>query len=133
MSLVVEERTMKTVLVADDEPAIRYLYEQELSGEGFNVVVAANAEEAIRKTRECNPDLVIMDARMPGMDGVEAMGRILEERNELPVIINSAYNSYKESFLSWSADAYLTKSSDLSELKATVRHILESPREAAVQ
>jgi two-component system response regulator (stage 0 sporulation protein F) len=118
---------MKTVLVADDEPSIRTLYQRELKREGFNVVLASSGQEAIDKAREAAPDLIIMDIRMPGMDGIEAMGRILEEKNELPIIINTAYSSYKDSFLSWAADAYLTKSSDLSELKQTIHAILESP------
>ena len=115
---------MKTVLVADDELSIRKLYQRELGREGYNVLFASNAQEAIKKARESHPDLVIMDIRMPGMDGVEAMGRILEENNEIPVVINTAYSSYKDSFLSWSANAYVTKSSDLTELKDTIRAIL---------
>lgn len=115
---------MKTVLVADDETSIRKLYQRELQREGYNVVFASNGQDAIKKARETSPDLVIMDIRMPGMNGIEAMGRILEENNEIPVVINTAYSSYKDSFLSWSADAYITKSSDLTELKDTIRHIL---------
>jgi two-component system, response regulator, stage 0 sporulation protein F len=115
---------MKTVLVADDEVSIRKLYQRELKREGYHVVFAADAQEAILKARETAPDLVIMDIRMPGMDGIEAMGRILEENNEVPVVINTAYSSYKDSFLSWCADAYITKSSDLTELKDTIRNIL---------
>ena len=123
---------MKTVLVADDEVSIRKLYQRELKLEGYNVVFASNAQEAVQKAREDAPDLVIMDIRMPGMDGIEAMGRILEENNEIPVVINTAYSSYKDSFMSWCADAYVTKSSDLTELKETVKRILrgeESPGE----
>jgi CheY-like chemotaxis protein len=115
---------MKTVLVADDETSIRKLYQRELQREGYNVIFASNGQEAIKKARESNPDLVIMDIRMPGMNGIETMGRILEENNEIPVVINTAYSSYKDSFLSWAADAYVTKSSDLTELKDTIRHIL---------
>ena len=121
---------MKTVLVADDELSIRKLYQRELGREGYNVIFATNAQEAIKLARESNPDLVILDIRMPGMDGIEAMGRILEDRNDLPVIINTAYSSYKDSFLSWSADAYVTKSSDLTELKDTVRSLLSSNKES---
>ena len=80
--------------------------------------------------REASPDLVIMDIRMPGMDGIEAMGRILEEKNEIPVVINTAYSSYKNSFMSWCADAYVTKSSDLTELKDTIRNILSKAETA---
>jgi CheY-like chemotaxis protein len=115
---------MKTVLVADDELSIRKLYQRELQREGYNVLFATNAQEAIQKTRDDSPDLVIMDIRMPGMDGLEAMGRILEENNQIPVVINTAYSAYKDSFLSWCADAYVTKSSDLTELKDTIRSIL---------
>ena len=115
---------MKTVLVADDEVSIRKLYQRELQREGYNVVFATSGQEAIQKAREATPDLVIMDIRMPGMDGLEAMGRILEENNQVPVVINTAYSAYKDSFLSWCADAYVTKSSDLSELKDAVRGLL---------
>ncbi len=120
---------MKTVLIADDEDAIRALYEIELTDEGYEILFANDAQEVIRKAREERPDLIVMDIRMPGMDGIEAMSRILEEDNELPVIINTAYDSYRESFLSWSADAYLTKSADLTELKKTIRDILYRRRE----
>jgi two-component system, response regulator, stage 0 sporulation protein F len=119
---------MKKVLIADDEYSIRKLYERELKKEGYEVLFASNGQEAIQMVRNGRPDLIVMDIRMPGMDGIEAMSRILEENNELPVVINTAYSSYKESFLSWSADAYLTKSADLSELKGTIRNIFEGGR-----
>lgn len=122
---------MKTLLVADDEVSIRKLYQRELQQEGYRVVFAANGQEAIQKARETPPDLVIMDIRMPGMDGLEAMGRILEENNQIPVVINTAYTAYKDSFLSWPADAYVTKSSDLTELKDTIRSILFGEGEKA--
>ena len=122
---------MTTVLVADDELSICKLYDRELSEEGYHVVFASTGQEAIEKAREACPDLVIMDIRMPGMDGIEAMSWILEERNDLPIIINTAYGCYKESFLSWSADAYLTKSSDLKEVKETIRTLLENRRKEA--
>jgi len=115
---------MKKVLVADDEPSIRKLYERELKKEGYEVLFATNGQEAIQRARADRPDLIVMDIRMPGMDGIEAMSRILEENNSLPVVINTAYSSYKENFLSWSADAYLTKSADLTELKGTIRTLL---------
>ena len=59
------------------------------------------------------------------MDGIEAMGRVLSEHNKLPVILNTAYASYTDNFLTWSADAYVIKSSDLTELKDTIKKLLD--------
>jgi len=58
------------------------------------------------------------------MDGVEALGRILSEDNQLPVILHTAYATYKDNFMTWSADAYVVKSSDRSELKDEIRRVL---------
>ncbi len=114
------------VLIADDEQSIRKLYERELTREGYEVILAASGKETLEKVRECLPDLVVLDIRMPGMDGLNVMSKLLEENNELPVVINSAYATYKDSFMSWAADAYLVKSSDLTELKETIDKVLES-------
>ncbi|MGH7378337.1 MAG: response regulator [Candidatus Methylomirabilales bacterium] len=114
----------KKVLIADDEPSIRLLYQRELGKEGYQVVLAASGQEVIRLAREERPDAVVLDVRMPGVDGIQALQRILEEDNTLPVIINTAYSFYRENFMSWAAEAYVIKSSDLSELKEALRTAL---------
>jgi two-component system, response regulator, stage 0 sporulation protein F len=114
----------KNILVVDDERNIRLLYEKELREEGYDVILASDAREAIALLDKSRPDLVVLDIKMPGMDGIEALGQILAKHNSIPVILNSAYSSYKDSFLSWSADAYVIKSSDLSELKSKIRSLL---------
>jgi CheY-like chemotaxis protein len=119
----------KKLLIVDDEPNLRTLYEAEFTADGYDVVLAASGPEALAKVEHERPDLVIMDIRMPGMDGIEAMGEILTRDNQLPVIICSAYSHYKENFMSWSADAYVVKSSDLSELKMEVANLLESRKQ----
>ena len=70
-----------------------------------------------------------MDIRLPGMDGLEAMSRVLDRNPRLPIILNSAYSSYKDSFMSWSADAYVVKSADTGELRARVRELLSGRKE----
>lgn len=70
------------------------------------------------------PDLIIMDITMPKMNGIEAMGKILSEHKKIPVIINTAYTSYKDDFMSWSANAYVVKSSDLKELKDKIKELI---------
>ncbi len=116
---------MSKILLVEDDANQALLYQQELEADGYDVVLAANGHEAIQKVEEDLPDLIVMDVSMPGMDGIEAMGRILSEHNALPVILNTAYSSYKDNFLSWSADAYVIKTSDLDELKATIKKLLK--------
>ena len=110
----------KKVLLIDDEENLCLLYREELESEGYSVRTAGDAAEAMRLLEEEVPDVVVMDIRMPRMDGIEAMGRMLSRRNDLPVILNSAYSSYKDDFRSWPAEAYVIKSSDLGELKKAI-------------
>ncbi len=115
---------MTTILLVEDDENQRLLYEQELKHEGYEVVTASNGKEALKEVQGKLPDIVIMDINMPKMDGIEAMGRILGKNKEIPVIINTAYSNYKDSFMSWAADAYIVKTSDLSELKEKIKEVL---------
>jgi CheY-like chemotaxis protein len=115
---------MATILVVEDDKNQRLLYEQELKLEGYEVVTASDGKDALGKIQEQLPDLIIMDINMPKMDGIETMGKILGKNRDIPVIINTAYSNYKDNFMSWAADAYIVKSSDLSELKNTVKEVL---------
>ena len=115
---------MKTILVVEDDKNQLLLYEQELSLEGYNVIMAKDGQEAVRKVKEQIPDLIVMDINMPKMNGIESMNRILSEHRKIPIIFNTAYSSYKDNFMSWSADAYIIKSSDLRELKSKIRELI---------
>ena len=115
---------MTTILLVEDDKNQSLLYEQELRQEGYEIITAFNGKEALEKVQEQLPDIIIMDINMPKMDGIEAMGRILSNNKNVPVIINTAYSNYKDSFMSWAADAYVVKSSDLSELKDKIKEVL---------
>lgn len=115
---------VKRVLVIDDEENIRLLYKEELADEGYEVSVAASAQEALAKIEAERPDLITLDIRMPGVDGIEFLRLLRERDRDLPVIIVTAYGEYKQDFSVWASDAYVVKSADLDELKAMVRKIL---------
>lgn len=119
------DATQNKVLVVEDDTNQRLLYEEELRDEGYVVVSAGDGREALQVAREEDPDLVILDINMPAMDGLDALSQLLEINPALPVIINTAYPGYQDSFTAWSADAYIVKSSDLTELKTTVKRLLE--------
>jgi DNA-binding response OmpR family regulator len=116
---------MAKVLIVDDEPHLRLLYETELRRAGFETMTASNAAQGLEFVDTMKPDLVILDIRMAGMDGIEALQRILERNNSIPVVLNTAFSSYRDNYLTWAADAYVTKSSDVNELLDTVKHLLE--------
>ncbi|MDO9070708.1 MAG: response regulator [Deltaproteobacteria bacterium] len=115
---------MKTILVVDDDEAIRTLLQEELEDEGYKVLIATNARDALKMVAAEPLDLVILDIRMPGMDGLEALPRILGLKEGLPVIMNTAYSQYQDSFMSWAAEAYVVKSSDLTELKEKIKELV---------
>ncbi len=119
---------MTTILVVEDDKNQCLLYRQELTEEGYKVEIARDGNEAVAMAKLNPPDLIVMDINMAGMDGIEAMGKILGENNKIPVVINTAYSSYKDNFMAWSADAYVVKSSDLAELKKTIKEILEEKK-----
>jgi len=116
------------ILLIDDEENILMLYQQELLEDGYQVLTAQNAREGIDKIKAELFDLVVMDIRMPAMDGLEALGRILGLKKDIPIILNTAYSNYKDDFMSWAADAYVVKSSDLTQLKTTIREVLDKKK-----
>jgi len=109
------------ILIVDDEVNQGLLYEQELVDEGYDVDVANSGQDALEMAKKNEYNLVVLDIGMPDMDGLETLGRMLGMDNRLPVILNTAYPSYKDNFMSWAADAYVIKSSDLTELKAKIK------------
>ncbi|MCB0264434.1 MAG: response regulator [Calditrichaeota bacterium] len=115
---------MSKVLIVEDEVAQRMLYEAEISEMGFQVVLAKDGVEAVEKLREHQPDAIILDLMMPNMHGLDAMRKLLSINPNIPVIIHTAYSHYKDNFMSWAAEEYVVKSSDLTELKSALRRVL---------
>jgi DNA-binding response OmpR family regulator len=115
---------MTTILLAEDDKNQRLLYEQELGLEGYEIRTAIDGKDALKKVQEHPPDIIIMDIDLPKMEGIEAMGRIISKSKGIPIIIHTAYSSYKDNYMSWIADAYIVKSSDLTELKNKIKELL---------
>ncbi len=120
----------KILLIVEDDNNQRLLLEEELAGEGYSVLSAASGQDALAAVSKSMPDLAILDIAMPEMDGLELLGRLLSINHRLPIVIHTAYASYKDSFMSWAADAYVVKRGDLKELKDTIRGVLLKPRGA---
>jgi DNA-binding NtrC family response regulator len=122
---------MAQLLVVDDEANIRLLYAQELSDEGYQVVTAASALEAVEKLEAESFDLVVLDIKLKNESGIELLQRIVKERHNLPVILCTAFSCYKDDFSAWLADGYVVKSSDMTELKDEIKRVLAKRQKAA--
>jgi DNA-binding response OmpR family regulator len=113
------------VLLVDDDDGLRDLYEEALADEGYEVLTAKNGKEALQKLERKKPDLIVLDIVMPKMDGMEALGRIIGKDKTIPIILHTSHPGYQEEFMTWAADAYLLKSTDLTDLKEKIRELLE--------
>ena len=101
------------ILIADDHEVVRAGLKSILQGTGIEVVAEADGgDQAVQLTLECNPDLVLLDIRMPGGDGLTALGRIKLERPDTPVLMFSAYDNptYVARSVALGASGFLLKS-----------------------
>jgi DNA-binding NtrC family response regulator len=116
---------MSRILVVDDDSSLRILYSKELTDEGYDVESAASGKEALAAIAARRPDVVVLDIKREGMDGLSVLDEIMKRDKTIPVVLNTAYSTFKSDFTTWSAEAYVVKSSDLSELKDTLKQILQ--------
>jgi CheY-like chemotaxis protein len=112
------------ILLVDDEEHIRLLFKEELEEEGYSIDIASNGFEALQKLKDRRFDLVVLDIKMPGMDGIQTLNEIKKVNKDQRVILCSAYGEFKQDFSSWVSDAYVVKSADTRELKETIKSVL---------
>ena len=117
---------MTRVLVVDDEPAVREALRRALALEGYDVDLAENGAEALRKVSAAEPDLVVLDVLMPEVDGIAACRRLRAEGNRVPVLMLTARAGVGDRVdgLDAGADDYLVKPFALEELLARIRALL---------
>ena len=114
---------MSHVLIVDDEPSICWALRECLTDEGFSVDVAGTAEQAFGLADQHAPDVIVMDVRLPGMDGLKAMRQLRDKSSTVPIIIMTAFGSLKIAVdaIDGGAFDYLTKPMDLDKAVAVVR------------
>jgi DNA-binding response OmpR family regulator len=115
---------MQKVLIVEDEPNVRRLYEMELRREGFDVECVASGEQCLACLDQTDPDLVVLDVMMPGMDGIDTLQQLRTRKRSLRVVLNTACSACTHNYLTWAADECLIKSSDTTELIETVKRLV---------
>ena len=118
---------MRKILVIDDEQNIRKMLTRVLSPEGFMVKEANNGLEALKRLQEENYSLVLLDLKMPGLNGIETLKEIRQNDLNLPVIMMSAYGSIPEAVEAMKLGAldYLIKPFDIEELKIIIKRAIK--------
>ena len=122
---------MAKILIVDDEEGIRMLYSMELQDEGYDVVTLPDGKDLLEVVDTQHPDCIVLDIKMREFNGLDLLQQLRKKYYNLPVILNSAYSSFKVDLKAVAADYYVVKSSDLRELKEKLRVVLETsiPRE----
>ncbi len=116
------------ILIVDDNAIFRGYIKEHLAPEPDVEVIgeAADTQEAMRKVRELKPDVVLMDVRMPGMNGIDATRRLKEELPNLKVIVLTIFDieAYREAAMASGASGYVIKKDLVEELLPAIRDAL---------
>ncbi|KIX15357.1 response regulator [Dethiosulfatarculus sandiegensis] len=117
---------MPKILIVDDEEHIRYLYAEELTEDGYEVVTADSGYKLLERIADEKPNLVVLDIKMVDYNGLDLLQDIRNKYYDLPVVLCTAYDTFKEDMKSIAADFYVIKSFDLTELKNKIKMALEA-------
>ena len=119
-----------TILLVDDNPVICQTVSDYLIAKGYSIVIAHNGIQAIEKTKELHPDLILMDIQMPTMDGLEAIQQLRadEQMKEVPIIALTALAmpGDKQRCLQAGANEYLSKPVSFKQLASSIKKLLQS-------
>ena len=116
---------MAIILLVDDEEHILRYYTEELSEEGHKVWTVATGHNLLKKIDRVQPEVVVLDIKLVEYDGLDLLKEIRNCYHDLPVILCTAYDTYKEDPKSIAANYYVVKSFDLTELKMAIQKAIE--------
>lgn len=119
------------ILIVDDDPRITNLLRRVLAYEGYSVAVAPSGDEALKRTLERPPDLVVLDVMLPGLDGLEVARRLRAAGDRVPILMLTARDAIADRVkgLETGADDYLVKPFAPEELVARVKALLRRTQE----
>lgn len=118
---------MPNILIIDDEKAIRNVLKEILANEGFSVEEAADGEEGLKKFTASSYDVVLCDIKMPKLDGIEFLQKVMESNSEVPVIMISGHGNIETAVdaVKKGAFDYIAKPPDLNRLLITIRNAMD--------
>jgi DNA-binding response OmpR family regulator len=125
----------KKILIVDNEKDWCTILSDSLSQDRYWVFTAFNGKMALQLAKKENPDLMLLDIKMPGMDGIEVLRKIKKMKKEIAVIICTAYETLETArkVMKLGADDYVTKPVDLFLLKSLVKEVLGEVNKSAAK
>ncbi|MDD4170054.1 MAG: response regulator [Desulfotomaculaceae bacterium] len=117
------------ILVVDDNPGIRLLLTEALTGSGYKVETAASGAEAINQVRDLIPELILLDVKMPKLSGLETLAEIHKLAPGVPVIMMTAYSEMSQVWCAIETgqiECFLKKPFDLFELEERIKNVLST-------
>ncbi|ATW26002.1 response regulator [Candidatus Formimonas warabiya] len=116
-----------SILIVDDQLGVRRLLFEALKDEFMAVYTAGSGIEAIEQVQECNPDLVVMDMKMPRMNGLEVLKTLRQMKYDNPVIMMTAYGELEivSEAAKMGVKKHITKPFDLKELRVLIKETLK--------
>lgn len=128
-----QRRSLARVVVVDDEDFIRELYKDVFEASGITVFGARSGEEAVKLFKDMShrPDVIIMDHRMPGKDGIQTTREILEIDPRVPIIFSSADESVREEALAAGAVSFWAKPFSVSLLVSAMLDVVEARKRSS--
>lgn len=123
--IIIVEVIMSRILIVDDEEAIRLLYTEELTDEGYEICTTNNYSALMDIIKQQEPDLIVFDVRSGRASDLDLLQDLRDVYHNMSVILCSAYPGFPYDMKSWIADFYIAKSSDLSELKFQIKVAIE--------
>lgn len=114
--------TKRVLMIVDDEPSQRKLIGGFFSNLGFTIIEAASAEAMLEEIQQQSPDMVLLDVRLPGMSGIDALPELRKQLPSIPVVLITAFADIRQAVVAVKsgADDYLSKPIDLEELRVAV-------------
>jgi DNA-binding response OmpR family regulator len=121
--------SMYKILIVEDEEAFQILYADELTEEGYESIILRDASQVMALIENKRPDLVLLDIALGECNGLDILQDIRNTYYDLPVILCTAYSSFRYDLKSVAADYYVVKNSNLKELKHKIRMAIEASKQ----
>ena len=118
---------MAGILLIDDQKNFLQLCRMVLEDEGHHVHTVSESHQALHQARRVRPSLVAIEMYLRGMHGIDLLDRLRSWDPTTPIIIHTTFSRYQDNYMTWTADAFVTKSSDMGLFTATVNRLLRTP------